>query len=44
VFFFKESLIYPFVMFEDKSRKLFIRNEIIVEILAHIEDNGFVAI
>ena len=44
VYFFKESVVYPFVAGEQKSGKLFISNEMIVEILSHVENNGLSAI
>ena len=39
VYFFKESVVYPFVASEQKSGKHFISNEMIVKILSHVEDN-----
>ena len=44
VFFFQESVVYPFVQCEEKKGKLFISNESIVEILYYVENNGLSSI
>ena len=40
VYFFKKSVVYPSVASEQKSGKPFISNDVIVEILYHVEDIG----
>ena len=37
--FFKESVVFPFVAIRQKNGKNFIRNEMTVKILSHVEDN-----
>ena len=44
VFFFQESVVYPFVLFEEKGGKLFITNETVVDIIYYVESNGLSSI
>ena len=44
VYFYKESVVYPFVQHEQKRGKLFISNNDLVEIIYYIESNGLSSI
>jgi len=43
-FFFQESVVYPYVNYDDKKGKIFISNPNIVDIINYVESNGLVAI
>jgi len=43
-FLFQESVVYPYVNYDDKKGKIFISNPNIVDIINYVESNGLVAI
>jgi len=44
VYFFQESVVYPFVLFQEKGGKLFVTNDTIVDIIYYVENNGLSSI
>ena len=39
-FFFKERIVYPLVLFQERKNGYFLSNTELVEILKHVEENG----
>ena len=44
IFFFRESVVCPYVNYKHKKRKLFISNIDIFDIIDYVESTGLVAI
>ena len=43
-FFFKERIVYPFIIFQERKNGLFLLNTDLVDILNYVEENGLTAL